>query len=206
MSHAVPIQGRRSPFGGCSGARVSVLISGLVLATGCGRIELGSRRSAMAGADGGAAGGAANGPVDAGPGGPASGAVPEAGSDAADSPDAARPARGEAPSCSATSAVCGVNDESCCLAPAVAGGAVALPFDAAGEVTVAASVSSFRLDKYEVSVARFRAFIADYDEWRRLGNPRPGAGAHPRAAGSGWRSELDAGLPALGAELERAVR
>lgn len=57
------------------------------------------------------------------------------------------------------------------------------------------SVSSFYLDTFEVTVARFRQFSEEYNLWRANGNPKPGAGAHPRIADSGWRSEWDAELP-----------
>lgn len=48
-----------------------------------------------------------------------------------------------------------------------------------------ATVSPFRLDKYEVTVGRFRAFVAAYDDTE----PAEGYGAHERIADSGWRSE-----------------
>jgi formylglycine-generating enzyme len=45
-----------------------------------------------------------------------------------------------------------------------------------------ATISEFYLDKYEATVARFRAFLADFD-----GMSLPaGAGAHPLIEGSGW--------------------
>lgn len=205
MRHVVPFQGRRAQSARYRAVRGHGVCLLVVLAA-CGRVELGSQRVGTAGASGAAAGSEAAGAAgigSAGVGG--AGVSPEAGSGLdVDAGDAARPGN-EPPSCRAASLSCGAND-SCCLAPPVAGGDVALPFDAAAEVRVSASVTSFRLDKYEVDVARFREFIADYDAWRSLGNPQPGAGAHPRASGSGWRSEFDASLPALGAELELRVR
>jgi formylglycine-generating enzyme len=51
-----------------------------------------------------------------------------------------------------------------------------------------ATVSAFFLDKFEVSVGRFRNFVAAYDAWRGAGNPAAGAGAHPLIAGSGWNA------------------
>jgi formylglycine-generating enzyme required for sulfatase activity len=46
-----------------------------------------------------------------------------------------------------------------------------------------ATVATFMLDKYEVTVGRFRAFLDAYD-----GTPPPaGSGAHPLIAGSGWQ-------------------
>jgi formylglycine-generating enzyme required for sulfatase activity len=52
-------------------------------------------------------------------------------------------------------------------------------------------VSSFWLDRYEVSVGRFRAFVEAYD-----GPPVENAGAHARIPGSGWQSDWDVHLPA----------
>jgi formylglycine-generating enzyme required for sulfatase activity len=45
-----------------------------------------------------------------------------------------------------------------------------------------ATVSSFRLDTFEVTVGRFRAFVEAYPSSK----PRPGDGVHPKIAGSGW--------------------
>jgi formylglycine-generating enzyme required for sulfatase activity len=50
-------------------------------------------------------------------------------------------------------------------------------------------VSAFYLDTFEVTVARFQAFLDDYDDWRASGAPEAGAGRHPRIPGSGWRPE-----------------
>ncbi len=67
-------------------------------------------------------------------------------------------------------------------------------------------VSDFVLDRFEVTVGRFRAFVAAFgDGWR----PAPGAGAHRAlelAAGlvpgtSGWQSEWDDQLPSDAASL-----
>lgn len=44
------------------------------------------------------------------------------------------------------------------------------------------TVSGFGLDKYEVTVARFRQFLLSY-----AGPPLDGAGAHPLIPGSGWQ-------------------
>jgi formylglycine-generating enzyme required for sulfatase activity len=57
-------------------------------------------------------------------------------------------------------------------------------------------VNAFVLDKYQVTVARFRRFVAVYDGWRGIGNPAAGAGAHPLIANSGWQTSWNASLPA----------
>jgi len=41
------------------------------------------------------------------------------------------------------------------------------------------TVSSFALDKYEVTVGRFRQFMANYEAWRNAGNPKAGDGQNP---------------------------
>lgn len=71
-------------------------------------------------------------------------------------------------------------------------------------MTSVASVSGFTLDRYEVTVGRFRAFLSAYDSWRSAGNPVADAGAHPLIAGSGWHSDWP--LPATAAELEGNVQ
>ena len=47
----------------------------------------------------------------------------------------------------------------------------------------AATVHDFRLDKYEVTVGRFRKFVATY-----AGYPAEGAGTNPWLANSGWQA------------------
>jgi formylglycine-generating enzyme required for sulfatase activity len=55
------------------------------------------------------------------------------------------------------------------------------------------AVPSFRLDKYEVTVARFRNFVNAAPAWQAAGNPVEGAGAHPSVPGSGWRTDWTLG-------------
>ncbi|MFC1642491.1 SUMF1/EgtB/PvdO family nonheme iron enzyme [Myxococcota bacterium] len=62
-----------------------------------------------------------------------------------------------------------------------------------------ATVSRYGLDKYEVTVGRFRAFLNDYDAgWR----PSAGEGAHPEIDGSGWQQAWDVLLPSAGYQTE----
>ena len=93
------------------------------------------------------------------------------------------------------------NGESCCESILVPGGTFPMGSpDGEGfsdehpehEVTL----SAYELDKYEVTVGRFRAFVEGYQV------PPAGAGAHPRIAGSGWRGEWNEKLPGDKAELE----
>jgi formylglycine-generating enzyme len=59
------------------------------------------------------------------------------------------------------------------------------------------SVSPFWLDKYEVTVGRFRRFVDAYQGVP----PKEDAGANPYVPGSGWRSEWNSKLPPDVAEL-----
>jgi len=52
--------------------------------------------------------------------------------------------------------------------------------------SVAVTVSPFWMDRYEVTVARFRRFVDAYEGWRAADNPKEGYGAHPAVATSGW--------------------
>jgi len=86
----------------------------------------------------------------------------------------------EAPSC-AGGAATDCQGESCCTRSPVA---TAEPMTVATNVTV--QLSDYQLDKFEVTVGRFRAFVDDFDNWRGDGNPESGSGAHPYTPGSGW--------------------
>jgi len=53
-----------------------------------------------------------------------------------------------------------------------------------------ATVDGFYLDRFEVTVGRFRQFLADYDVWRAT-HPATGEGAHTQASlmASGWPAQ-----------------
>lgn len=82
----------------------------------------------------------------------------------------------------------------CCASSKVIGGT----FQQGG--AFASTVSTFMLDKYEVTVGRFRRFVGGYNAWRSAGNPRAGAGANANVPMSGWDSSWS--LPANDAELK----
>ena len=63
-----------------------------------------------------------------------------------------------------------------------------------------ATVSSFRLDLYEVTSGRLRRWVKQY-----AGAPAAGAGAHPRIANSGWQSSWNSKVPATAEELDRVL-
>jgi sulfatase modifying factor 1 len=80
---------------------------------------------------------------------------------------------------------CGANQDSCCASQEVVGGQYYRTYSndgggAAGE-TDFATVSSFRLDKYDVTVGRFRQFVKAWNEgWL----PNAGSGKHTHLNGS----------------------
>jgi sulfatase modifying factor 1 len=103
------------------------------------------------------------------------------------------------PRCEEVEPACGAaGEDDCCASGRVAGGG----FDRLNDPALPATVADFELDRYEVTVGRFRQFVADYPRNR----PRPGAGAHPRIEGSGWQAEWDAMLPADAAALEASLQ
>ncbi len=107
------------------------------------------------------------------------------------------------PSCE-NGPLCGSDRESCCTALAVPGGEVvmgdelsqvggqleafAVDEDRGGTV----EVNDFFLERYEVTVARFRKFVGAYAAgWR----PEPGSGNSTDGTLPGWSEEWDAELP-----------
>jgi len=55
------------------------------------------------------------------------------------------------------------------------------------------TVSAFQLDAFEVTVGRFRTFLADFDRgWRPMAN----VGNHPKIGDSSWNLDWEARLPA----------
>jgi formylglycine-generating enzyme required for sulfatase activity len=87
----------------------------------------------------------------------------------------------------------------------VAGGAFQR---APGEIPAyQAEVGDFCLDRFEVTVGRFRRFVAGYDAWRSGGHPAQSEGQHPLVGdGSGWKAEYDAMLPEIAAQLTGSSR
>ncbi|WP_233561202.1 formylglycine-generating enzyme family protein [Sorangium cellulosum] len=110
------------------------------------------------------------------------------------------------PSCVGLEDRCGpAADENCCAATEVPGGT----FDWTPDGTPPASVSGFRLDRFEVTVGRFRRFVEAYpasvDAYP--GNrPTANAGRNPKITGSGWQTEWDIELPENAAALRRALK
>lgn len=129
----------------------------------------------------------------------------ETGSDTTDEPG------GQPPSCEGLMTQCA--GESCCVVIEVPGGTVSIGRGDGGndacppEVTCTAveqpehdvMVDAFALDKYPVTVGRFRQFAAAWDDnWR----PSVGEGEHPAIPGSGWDASWSDLLPgALTSEI-----
>jgi formylglycine-generating enzyme required for sulfatase activity len=95
------------------------------------------------------------------------------------------------------------------LAPLVPGGSFYQAFDMAADAAFPnmiypATVSDFRLDRYVVTVARFRAFV-NAGFGTQASPPANGSGAHANLAGSGWNSTWNPILPADTAALAAAV-
>ncbi len=58
-----------------------------------------------------------------------------------------------------------------------------------------ATLSDFRLDKYEATIGRYRAFV-NAGFGTQANPPVAGSGANPKIAGSGWDPTWNSGLPA----------
>jgi formylglycine-generating enzyme required for sulfatase activity len=127
-------------------------------------------------------------------GGPSSGVLP-----ANDAGDAAAAAAAVPPSCLAGGpglSECGAaGSGSCCTSPEVAGGTYYRTYanDGTGptEESAPATVSTFRLDTYDVTVGRFRQFV------NAVLPPDGGAGWRP-VAGSGKHTHLNGGQGLVG--------
>ena len=97
-------------------------------------------------------------------------------------------------------------DEDCCASPVVPCGSFRRYWDGATHLDDRhpASLSTFRLDRFEVTVSRYRAFVQAGGA-TQVSPPAPGAGAVPRLADSGWRAAYDAMLPADPGALSAAL-
>jgi len=103
---------------------------------------------------------------------------------------------GTATSCKGLAVTCGpLGNDNCCKSLLVPGGTFYRSYDGVDYLdnNYPATVSDFYLDKYEVTVGRFRKFV-DAGMGTQKGPPGEGAGAHPKIAGSGWRSTWNTNL------------
>jgi formylglycine-generating enzyme required for sulfatase activity len=103
-------------------------------------------------------------------------------------------------------ATCGPDGNAdCCASPTIPRGSFYRSYDIGSDglfpdMSNPATVSAFRLDKYEVTVARFRQFV-NASMGTQQTAPTAGAGAHPNLGGSGWYSAWKTGLPMASADL-----
>lgn len=113
---------------------------------------------------------------------------------------------------------CGNGGESCCTTLAVAGGTYDRTYAPGGDGAAGsdpATVSTFRLDKYEVTVGRFRQFVS---AWNAGWSPPAGSGKHvhlnagqgladsasPGSFESGWKVTDDGAVTPTASALQCA--
>src|SRR5262249_48860048 len=112
------------------------------------------------------------------------------------------------PSCAGLAAICGPDRaRSCCASSLVPHGTFYRGYDGVSPLytdrSYPATVSDFRLDTYEVTVGRFRAFVAAYPD----DVPAAGAGKNPHdPSDPGWESAWIASMPADRDALAAAVQ
>jgi formylglycine-generating enzyme required for sulfatase activity len=111
---------------------------------------------------------------------------------------------GKPQSCNGIAIDCGAGAgsspfQTCCASPVVPGGT----FNRSNNAAYPATVSSFRLDAFEVTVGRFKNFVAVYKQ-----NMTPqGAGKNPNnASDTGWNTTWNAQLPADAAALKTTLQ
>src|SRR5215510_7108084 len=114
-------------------------------------------------------------------------------------------------SCVGLAKTCGTSgNDSCCNSPEVLGGTYYRSYDLAGDamsgnMNYPAAVNGFRLDKYEVTVGRFRSFV-NAGMGTQSNPPTTQTGAHKDIVGSGWDTNWNANLAANTAALIAAVK
>ena len=112
-----------------------------------------------------------------------------------------------APSCKGLAATCGASGkDDCCKSVLTPGGTYYRSYDGVDHFdrSFPATVGDFYLDKYEVTVGRFRAFVSA-GMGTRKNPPAEGAGAHPKIVGSGWRSSWNSELAVDTAALKTSL-
>jgi formylglycine-generating enzyme required for sulfatase activity len=130
--------------------------------------------------------------------------IPTAPSDAGDSPsaviDGGNGDSSDAPTarCTGIAPTCGPDGKiDCCVSDHVE----AAEYDRANDPSAPASVSAFELDRFEVTVGRFRRFVEAYP----TSKPRAGDATHPRVTGSGWNDAWNENLPGDGNALRQSL-
>jgi formylglycine-generating enzyme required for sulfatase activity len=114
-------------------------------------------------------------------------------------------------SCAGLATTCGAGgNDSCCNSLAIPGGSFDRSYDLAGDgnsgtTSFPATVGGFALDKYEVTVGRFRAFV-NAGMGTQSSPPLQGAGAHAKISGSGWDVTWNAKLATNTVELAANIK
>ncbi|MGA7743373.1 MAG: SUMF1/EgtB/PvdO family nonheme iron enzyme [Polyangia bacterium] len=114
---------------------------------------------------------------------------------------------GTPPSCNGLGATCGPSgNDDCCTSLLVPGGTFYRSYDGVDftDKSYPATVNDFYLDKYEITVGRFRQFV-NAGMGTQLSPPAAGAGANPAIMGSGWDSTWNTNLSLNTASLEAAI-
>jgi sulfatase modifying factor 1 len=174
---------------------LSLAIAGLAAACGAGPSNGGSVTGGNSGTGGPAmagntssTGGAGSGGITSAAGGSHAGGTGAGGAASGGSPGTGGAGGVASPSCQASGP--GISDcgggESCCTSLGVPGGTFYRTYtnDGSGAADMAdpATISDFRLDKYLVTVGRFRKFVAAWDGGTGY-TPEPGAGRHTHLNG-----------------------
>ena len=111
-------------------------------------------------------------------------------------------------SCLQLAMTCGVSgNDDCCKSLKVSGGTFFRSNDraGAGDLRSPAMIGTFWLDRYEVTVGRFRAFV-EAGMGTQVNSPIAGQGAHANFPASGWDDRWNAVLEANRAALVAAVK
>lgn len=105
------------------------------------------------------------------------------------------------PRCAGLASTCGPQgNENCCTSLSVPGGT----YNRSNDPSYPATVSDFYLDRFEVTVGRFRVFL-NAGMGTQLSPPVSGSGAHPLITGSGWDSAWNTNLATDADALSAAV-
>ena len=115
---------------------------------------------------------------------------------------------GTAPSCSGLATTCGpLGTDDCCQSLLVSGGTFDRSYDGVDftDPNYPATVDDFYLDKYEITVGRFRQFV-NAGMGTQASPPAASTGAHPGITSSGWDSKWNTNLSATTDSLKSALK
>jgi formylglycine-generating enzyme required for sulfatase activity len=122
--------------------------------------------------------------------------------------DAPGEPRFDNPSCVGLAAACGPSQsQDCCHRATISGGAFLRSYDGVGftDPSYPATIGTFQLDTFEVTVGRFRAFV-DAGFGTQTNSPASGSGALPTVSTSGWNAGDNVNLEADTTALRAALK